>query len=32
MECIKTVTEANYDGSVMLKITHGTGDDNVHFQ
>ena len=26
------VTEANYDGSVMLKITHGTGDDNVHFQ
>lgn len=22
----------NYDGSVMLKITHGTGDDNVHFQ
>ena len=26
------VTEENYDGSVMLKITHGTGDDNVHFQ
>ena len=26
------VTEKNYDGSVMLKITHGTGDDNVHFQ
>ena len=26
------VTDANYDGSVMLKITHGTGDDNVHFQ
>lgn len=26
------VTEANYDGSVMLKLTHGTGDDNVHFQ
>ena len=20
------------DGSRMLKITHGTGDDNVHFQ
>ena len=20
------------DGSVMLKITHGTGDDNVHYQ
>ena len=26
------VTGANYDGSVMLKLTHGTGDDNVHFQ
>ena len=26
------VTDANYDGSVMLKLTHGTGDDNVHFQ
>ena len=26
------VDEENYDGSVMLKITHGTGDDNVHFQ
>ena len=22
----------NYDGSVMLKLTHGTGDDNVHHQ
>lgn len=26
------VTDENYDGSVMLKLTHGTGDDNVHFQ
>ncbi|MDO5442311.1 MAG: DPP IV N-terminal domain-containing protein [Bacteroidia bacterium] len=26
------VTYDNNDGSVMLKITHGTGDDNVHFQ
>ena len=26
------VTPATNDGSVMLKITHGTGDDNVHFQ
>ena len=26
------VTYENNDGSVMLKITHGTGDDNVHFQ
>ena len=26
------MNESNYDGSVMLKLTHGTGDDNVHFQ
>ena len=26
------VTDDNYDGAVMLKLTHGTGDDNVHFQ
>lgn len=26
------VTYDNYDGSVMLRLTHGTGDDNVHFQ
>jgi len=26
------VTYDDNDGSVMLKITHGTGDDNVHFQ
>jgi len=26
------VTYENYDGSVMLALTHGTGDDNVHFQ
>ena len=26
------VTYENNDGSVMLKLTHGTGDDNVHFQ
>jgi len=26
------VTYENYDGSCMLRLTHGTGDDNVHFQ
>jgi dipeptidyl-peptidase-4 len=26
------VKVGKHDGSVMLKITHGTGDDNVHFQ